>query len=688
MPYRQLKPRQAVEPNAQTQAISARPVAIIARQSTTRQTQEHLESMKLQIEDARQRFINQGWSEDIITIRVAGGGKRGVSGTLRIDQRSELQDTLADAKAGKIKAIGAYSVSRLFRDKYGVQVGTFMEVCAQHDVLVMLPNQIFDFNNQSDVMMFKLLASVAAMENEQRAKLMTDAKRRKSMRGEYDGRPLVVGFIVDRTKTLPDGKPNPTYGRFIVYEPHAKVVRRLYARYRELGGRFNLLAREVAQMAVVFPDFEEWVSSLDVAKLQLKRVPGGYHISRWGLHHLLMAIEYVGYWKHDGVVLTDSVGEPLKTHQAIVDRETWEYAFNRLSHTTLTGEPNIERIDGKAGWVTGKSNGDEQMGGLLQGILTSTQGSVRYSSGIYNVAEQREGHSQWSNTLSVDAAMIDKVFRARLARRLLEMRKAGNFQFILRQLSTTKKRNEKALVSVDAQIARYKNEIAGIQAYILATGATADTKTLQDFNEQLLDARANLDALEAKKNKAVFEEEGIKKLVKRLNEMTGLDSLQSTEESRQFIGLACESVSLDEYSSHFITLTIRWRAPFTQTDVCYIHRGDGGRQEWTEADEFELAMLYPLVDRRVILERFPTRSWLGIMSWAKERGMERYTRVNTSGIVNRVLSLRDHELLQANGWSLENPYPGTGIKKRDYWLYDVTTDSDTSANLSGSGHYL
>ena len=58
----------------------------------------------------------------------------------------------------------------MFRDKFGVQVGTFMEVCAEYDVLVMLPNRTFDFNNQSDVMMFKLLASVAAMENEQRAK--------------------------------------------------------------------------------------------------------------------------------------------------------------------------------------------------------------------------------------------------------------------------------------------------------------------------------------------------------------------------------------------------------------------------------------------------------------------------------------------------------------------------------------
>jgi DNA invertase Pin-like site-specific DNA recombinase len=115
MGRRQLQPKQVIDQEKQT-ALSERPLAIIARQSSTRQTKENIESLKLQVDDARKRFIEQGWSEDIITIRVAGGGKRGVSGTLRIDQRAELQDTLADIEAGKIKAIGAYSVSRLFRD--------------------------------------------------------------------------------------------------------------------------------------------------------------------------------------------------------------------------------------------------------------------------------------------------------------------------------------------------------------------------------------------------------------------------------------------------------------------------------------------------------------------------------------------------------------------------------------------
>jgi hypothetical protein len=551
-----------------------------------------------------------------------------------------------------------------------------MKICAEHDVLLILPSRTYDFNDENDRFLFTIECQVAARENELRTKLMTDAKRRKAMRGEYDGRTIPVGFIVDRDKQ------SPTFGHFIVYEPHARVVRRLYRRYRELGGWFNLLANEVASMVVVFPEFEAWINPLDVSKMLLKRVPGGYHINKSSLHKLLMAVEYMGYWKVDGVVLTDEQGEPLQTHQAIVDQETWQYSFNRLSHVTLQGEINLDRIDTRAHWTTGKAT--DKPGGLLQGILTSTQGNVRYSSGKYTVAEHREGHSQWSNTLVVNALYIDALFSARLSERLLEMQDMGKGDFLQQQLAQMEQRNKTALVSVDEQIKGYKQKIANIQAYIAAVGASADKKTLLDYNEQILDARANLDALEAKKHTAKVKESSMRELMKRIQKLTGADCFCSTETSRNFIELACEHVSLDEYSSHFVTLTIVWKAPFVQTDVCYIHREDGSKIEWTEADEYELAMLYPLVDRKAILERFPMRSWIGIMTWAKDQGMERYTRVNTSEIANRKLSLRDHELLQTNGWTLDETIDGTDIKakKHHYWLYN-TSASDTLTSSSG-----
>ncbi len=391
MSYRQLKPRQVIPTEAQESKLSDRPLALYVRQSKTKQVEENTESLELQLDV--QRFLNQGWNEDIITVRHEGGGKKGVSGTLRIDQRAELQETMIEAKAGIIKAIGAYSVSRLFRDKYGVQSGTFMEICAKHDVLLITHDKTYNFNDSTDRFIFKIQAEMAAKENEDRSKLMNAARHRKSLRGQFDGRPLVVGYIVDRVKLLADGKPNPTYGKFIEYAPHAKVVRRLYARFRELGGQFNLLAAEVARMDIVFPDFEDWVSELDVSKFQLKKVPGGYHISRVGLFHLMTAVEYIGYWKVDGSLLIDGNGEPVANHDAIVPFIDWEYAFTHLSFTTLDGLPNPDRTHGST-WTPANK---QEKKGALHGLLTSPLGLVDCSSGHYRIAEQREGHSQRSH---------------------------------------------------------------------------------------------------------------------------------------------------------------------------------------------------------------------------------------------------------------------------------------------------
>jgi len=656
MSYRQLRPKTLVEPGESK--LSDRPLVLIGRQSSTRQIEENVESLKLQIEDARQRFISQGWSEDIITIRVAGDGKKGVSGTLRIDQRQELRDTLIDIKAGTCKAVGAYSVSRLFRDKHGVQVSVFMETCAKHDVLVILPDKTYDFNRQDDITMFTILARFAAVENEQRARLANDAKHRKALRGEYDGRPLVVGYIVDRVKLLVDGTPNPTYGKFIEYIPHAKVVRRLYARFRELGGQFNLLAAEVARMDVVFPDFEDWVSELDVSKLQLKKVPNGYTISRVGLFHLMTAVEYIGYWKVDGSLLVhEASGIPIVNHAAIVPFDDWDYAFNHLSFTDLDGLENKQRTHGST-WTPATK---QEKKGALHGLLTSPLGTVDCTGGYYRIAEKREGHSQRSNTVVIRERLIDSVWYERLSERMREM---DNFKFFNTQLRKLKEQHARELVTVPEQLAKYYNERAGIQAYIKAVGATADRATLEQYNEDLLQLAAHINELEAKQQAAAVEEERVEKLRDRLKR-TLLGIGGSNEYSRNFIQLITDKIMLDEYSAHFLTLTIVWSAPFQQVDICYIYRSEGGHQRWSEQEKGDLAHLYPYADKLELLERFPTRTWSSIANCTHVLGLRRYTERDTSGITNSALSLKDWQLLQEHGWELPEGEYGR------YWLYDV-----------------
>jgi hypothetical protein len=149
---------------------------------------------------------------------------------------------------------------------------------------------------------------------------------------------------------------------------------------------------------------------------------------------------------------------------------------------------------------------------------------VRYSNGIYNVAELREGHPQWSNTLSAPSIKIDFLFRARLAMRMLELQKRGGPDLYQARLDEIKKNNTKALVSVDEQLVRYKNERAGINAFIKANGATASQAALIQCNTDLLEIEANINDLQNKKNTADVQETGFRELIRRMNEVTGLGS--------------------------------------------------------------------------------------------------------------------------------------------------------------------
>jgi DNA invertase Pin-like site-specific DNA recombinase len=709
MGYSQIKPAQPTTAITIKRELSDRELYILTRQSTTYQAVNNLESMGLQLNDALSWAEGQGFASSSITVRQEGDGKRGVSGTLRIDQRKELQQTLQDIQSAPkgTTAIRVYSISRLFRDKSGAQVGAFIDICSEYDAIVVTADRVYDFNrNPDDIFMFKLLASLAAKENEQKAKLMLEARFRKTQRGEYDGRPLVVGFVVDRDKT------SPTYNRFIVYEPHAKVVRRLYARFRELGGQFNLLAAEVASMPVVFSNFEEWVSQLDINKLQLtevckvhgqlfhdingekRQIKGnhcgfkgdgcklvGYHISRVGLSHLMVAVEYIGTWKY---TLNGGTAMLESNHVAIVDYTDWSYAFKALSHTDLQGLPNTDRST--RAWVP-VNKADSRS--LLAGILTSPMGSVQNTNGLYRVTELQTGKSQRSCILAVSATLVDLIFHARLMLRLVELHDTGNTDFLSQQLKQTEANNTKALVSVDEQLARYRNEKAGIDAFIKAVGSTASPATLMQYNADLLELEANINALEAKKKTAAAEVSGISELIRRIREVTG-SGFQQTEDSRRFIRLATESITLDEYSAHFLTLTVVWRAPFSQVDVCYIYRQAGGRQEWTSDDEQVLREKYAQSDRAVLLELFPTRTWKSIKAWAYDMGLRRSTDVNTSELKNESLSLADYRLLESNGWSIDNNKLAeerlydfaVDAKHKTYanWLYDIATGLlDTSS---------
>ena len=170
-----------------------------------------------------------------------------------------------------------------------------------------------------------------------------------------------------------------------------------------------------------------------------------------------------------------------------------------------------------------------------------------------------------------------------------------------------------------------------------------------DYEQMLYDALANVRAHNAQALVSVPEQ------IKRYEQSIASfqEGLATYLNLRRFIRLVTDCVSIDEYSSHFIRLTVVWCAPSAQVDVCYFYREKGGKLGWSEEDEKDLARLYPTADRLELMQRFPTKTWLCIREHANEMGLGHHTRQNSTGILDRVLSLADWELMQKYGWKRE-----------------------------------
>src|SRR5947209_3134012 len=133
---------------------------IYARQSTQAQLINHAESTEMQTDDLITWLVDKGVQDGSWKLFDAD---LGVSGTLRIDQRTGLQELVELIKADLIKAVLVYQISRLFRDDTGIQYNVFADICKQHNcVLVTSDGMVFNFNNRMHWKMFRFLAAWAA----------------------------------------------------------------------------------------------------------------------------------------------------------------------------------------------------------------------------------------------------------------------------------------------------------------------------------------------------------------------------------------------------------------------------------------------------------------------------------------------------------------------------------------------
>jgi len=615
---------------------------IYARQSTPAQVLQYTESTEMQTDDLVTWLIDRGIQDGQWQLFDAD---LGVSGTLRIDQRTGLQELVERIKADEIKAVLVYQISRLFRDDTGVQYNVFANICKEHNcLLVTSDGMVFNFNNRMHLKMFRFLAEWAAEYIPQQIGLLHAARLRKTRKGLYAGLGAVPsGYIVDYQKT------SPTYRRFIIYELHARVVLWIFVRFYELEGNFLTLCRELEAMPFVFPLFESSVDPRSVVRCRRKQVPGGYHITRHGLETLLTNPVYIGWWIVQGDVVSRS------NHEPIIDKEheyLFWYAFNRLSEYTVEGERNEHRTRKQEQRRFYQRQTTEQAG-LLKERIAATNGSVHVH---MDKNEHRYVLILPQKVLrkvdtGIEVSVIDDAFTKRFFERLQE---THDFDEYRRWIAESTQRQVSLIETIKTQLA----EIERQQEAILDEKLAIRTQINESIREAHV-ANPTLDREELKKRleeEAAPDFERLQKRAIKLNTLAAelsakLPNPQEQEKiqtarkfadfqtelqrlipvwpdkpfdvRKEFVNLFVRQAVLEIVSAHWISLTIEWSHPKWESDILYIFRRRGAMPNWTDEEQEIIRTHYPHASRDALLALLPDKSWVSIRTEALKLGVER-----------------------------------------------------------------
>lgn len=318
----------------ETKLPTDRPIANYYRQSTQRQVGNI--STSIQTIDIPLYLERLGWrSEDILMIDM----DQGVSGTTKIDEREGMKLLFGLISTREIGAVACQDEDRLFRDVTQIQVNIFIEACKSSRVLIITPSMIYDFahptHGSHHARQFRFKCEMAAdyIETVIRGKLNT-AKRNMQLAGRWAGSSVPTGYMVDMHKTLPDGRINEHWRRFVIFEPYAVVVREYYRIFIANGGNLTKTLRDIRTLGPYYPEACNPPDGFKILYRIRQDRNGWCPTTVTGLVRVLSNATYLGHAMFQNTIVC------WNNHPPIIDEETFFKAFNYISPVGLNGQPN------------------------------------------------------------------------------------------------------------------------------------------------------------------------------------------------------------------------------------------------------------------------------------------------------------------------------------------------------------
>jgi hypothetical protein len=602
-------------------------LALQARQSSKEQRLHNMESYESQTTVLLEHALDMGWQGmevDIIPFlenKGKGGKIVDASGTRRIDQRPTMQDLWYHIEHDLVKAVMTRGVDRLFRHVNMVEPAQFANLCAEHHCLVITIKEVrhrtkivvYDFTNPEDRWDFLDEARLAAEYIVNQIDWMNRCRLNKGMRGEYDGRLVPSGYLLDKDRE-----------HYVEYRPHSEVVKWLFRRYRELCGNFAALCREIDQritdQGYLFPP-----------------LPGdekGRTITIPGLKRLLTNTHYIGWWTVYETINrgTDDEYKVLRAkiedhHPAIVDAVDFWYAHDRV-----TDQDTPRSRYSKVGTIPAAA--------LLEGIATAAKGQAVYvyqnaqepDSAVYVIVDTKDALVYRVQHGSIAVQELDHLFTEHLLEKLEAGKKLAD-QFVgsewehdvdgieyamAQRLMELTKVQDVSTAGIDAQIAGYREEADSLDRTLRYGSAKLSPEKIEEYSERLHNLEITIAQLTAQKNRANKTKEQLAKFAEKLLDVPTTWKEMELENKQRFVQLVTEKITLTRPAPNWLALRVRWLWPDEPDSVLYIWQRQGLGEAWTDEEDGIMCRLYPQADRASILSALPRRSWKAIVEHARD----------------------------------------------------------------------
>lgn len=672
-----LQPQEPQEPSwrmRQPELDLTHAVQLYPRVSTKEQMANVSAEMQQDISFAR----NYGWPENLIIMDPAD---LGISGQKRMDERPAFLGMLARIQNGTVKTVIAAQVDRFFREKWGIEYGKFMKICAEYDVKVVILthdcraiDSIYNFRESKDVELFQNECKAAWRYIERQIGRMHGARNELQQSGIWCCGSIAAGYIPDYRERI-NGKLNPDYYRYMPYEAHAERVRWTFRRFRQLGANASALMEEIRRTPIFFPPFPPEIASLPfISRYGPKKVTGlvslneddkplvlGYTISTIrGLKLLLTNPVYIGHWVVDSTIVK------YDNHLPIPEVGDFLYALEHLSATYLDGTPNPYYQEKRNFYM--KRYHSEEPAILHNHIKTSdtnftvrrktlprrekyTQGDVDVCYSFYSRTHQQNEAKYLIPTREVDGFFFH-VFTIRL-------QETNEFEGFLSREEKEKSEQQQMLGMIDMQISAVEAILRAVEQQ-LDSGRLTDPDLLGRANDNYAKNKQELKYLKSQREQLLGQSTVAEK--RRSYKELILDVLQywndedvyppedliPTEELPMIIDTFVEKVILDILSQRFYRIAIYWSDPAWGIDEMICCRAGSPSVHWTDEELADLQANYLTLPRADLLKMFPSRTYEAIHHQARRLGLHRKYSYNTEGLPLQ-LSWHDCEVMKEIG---------------------------------------